>query len=282
VTLGCPKNQVDSEHIASSLVSPEIMIAHSEQYADTVLINTCGFIHDAKEQSVDTILEYVKAKKEGKIRSLIVFGCLVERYRDELQLEIPEVDRWFGVKESNRIVHFLNSDSKLSAYRKYEMLSTPKHYAYLKISEGCDRKCSFCAIPFIRGKHISRPIDEILGEATELVRNGVRELIIIAQDTTYYGIDLYGKKMLPQLLDLLATESGAKWIRLHYAYPAGFPLELPEIIAKHDNICKYIDIPFQHVDNHILTSMKRFHTYEDMIYLIKLLRSTIPGVHIRT
>jgi ribosomal protein S12 methylthiotransferase len=282
VTLGCAKNQVDSEFLATSLQSSDLQIAHSEDFAEVVMINTCGFILDAKEQSVDTILEYAAAKKRGQIKTLIVFGCMVERYRDELKQEIPEVDFWSGVKDFQQIIRFLNSQNPLSRQRDFSLLSTPRHYAFLKISEGCDRQCSFCAIPLIRGKHISVPVEEILNDAVRLVEQGVKELIVIAQDTTYYGLDLYGKRMLPHLLDRLARESGAAWIRLHYAYPAGFPFELIEVMAKHDNICKYIDIPFQHADNTILHQMKRFHTVEDIEHLIAAFRKSIPDIHIRS
>jgi len=282
VTLGCPKNQVDSEFIASALDAPENRITHGEDYADIVLINTCGFIHDAREQSVDTILEYAEARKEGKIKHLIVFGCLVEKYRQQLQSEISEVDFWFGVNDAQKIIEHIRISGEMPKARENKLLSTPGHYAYLKISEGCDRQCSFCAIPGIRGKHISRPMEEIIGEATQLVRNGVKELIVIAQDTTYYGLDIYGKRKLPELMDKLATLSGAMRIRLHYTYPAGFPVELIDVMARHKNICNYIDIPFQHVDDNILLKMKRFHTSEDIENLIGLFRKKIPGIHIRT
>jgi ribosomal protein S12 methylthiotransferase len=282
VTLGCPKNQVDSECIASSLDETQFNVVHGEGNADVVAINTCGFILDAKEQSVDTILEYAQARKEGSIKKLIVFGCLIERYGKELSSEIDGVDLWFGVNDSQKILQHIQASAEILSVRKNASLTTPSHYAYIKISEGCDRKCAFCAIPDIRGKHISRPIEEIIAEAKSLVSGGVKELIVIAQDTTYYGVDLYGKQQLPMLLEKLAIESGAKWIRLHYAYPSGFPLEVCDVIARYDNICKYIDIPFQHVNDEILLQMKRFHTKKDIEELIGLFRTKIPNVHIRT
>jgi ribosomal protein S12 methylthiotransferase len=282
VTLGCPKNQVDSEFIASALDSPDYKVTHGEDFADIVLINTCGFIHDAREQSVDTILEYAEARKKGKIKHLIVFGCLVEKYRQQLEPEINEVDFWFGVNDAQKIIEHMRFSGEIPKVRKSKLLSTPGHYAYLKISEGCDRQCSFCAIPGIRGKHLSRPMEDIVQEAAELVRNGVKELIVIAQDTTYYGLDIYGKRKLPELMDILATQSGAKRIRLHYTYPAGFPQELIDVMARHKNICNYIDIPFQHVDDNILIKMKRHHSSEDIEKLIRLFREKLPDVHIRT
>jgi ribosomal protein S12 methylthiotransferase len=282
ITLGCPKNQVDSEFIASAINPFKINISHSEDFADIVLINTCGFILDAKEQSIETILEYAKARKDGRIKTLIVFGCLVQRYGESLTKEIPEVDQWFGVHDSEKICKFIEANSVIPEIRKRDKLTTPGHYAYIKIAEGCDRQCSFCAIPSIRGKHQSRPIEEIINDAKSLVSEGVKELIVIAQDTTYYGMDLYGKKMLPALLDQLAKESGAEWIRLHYTYPTGFPTELIDVMAKHKNICNYIDIPFQHVNDTILKSMKRNHTQNEMIELINLFRNKIPDICIRT
>jgi len=282
VTLGCPKNQVDSECIASSLDEMQFSVVHGDGNADVVAINTCGFILDAKEQSIDTILEYAQARKNGAIKKLIVFGCLIERYGKELSGEIDGVDLWFGVNDSQKILQHIQASDEILSVRKNTSLTTPSHYAYLKISEGCDRKCAFCAIPDIRGKHISRPMDEIVAEAKSLVNGGVKELIVIAQDTTYYGVDLYGKQQLPMLLEKLAIESGAKWIRLHYTYPSGFPIEVCDVIARYDNICKYIDIPFQHVNDEILLKMKRFHTKKNIEELIGLFRTKIPNVHIRT
>jgi len=282
ITLGCAKNQVDSEFIASAINPSEINISHSEDFADIVLINTCGFIMDAKEESVDTILEYAQARKDGRIKTLIVFGCLVERYRESLTKEIPEVDMWFGVHDSEEICKILEANAIIPKTRNKSMMTTPGHYAFIKIADGCDRQCAFCAIPAIKGKHLSKPIEEIIDEAKSLVSEGVKELILIAQDTTYYGMDMYGRKMLPELLDRLAMESGAEWIRLHYAYPTGFPVELIDVMAKHKNICKYIDIPFQHVNDKILKSMNRNHTHNDIIKLMDLFRKKIPDICIRT
>ncbi len=282
VTLGCPKNQVDSEFLANSVKSDIVKIAHSSDYADTIMINTCGFILDAKEQSIETILDYVQAKREGKVQEIIVFGCLSERYGSELQKEIPEVDFWFGVHDVEHIIKHISTKTNTAKVRDHSLLTTPAHFAYLKISEGCDRQCAFCAIPSIRGRHISRPMEDIVDEAIQLVRNGVRELIVIAQDTTYYGIDLYKKQMLPELIDKLAIESGAEWIRIHYTYPASFPLNLIDVIKSHNNICKYIDIPFQHVDDNILSNMKRHHKLEDIEKLISDFRERIPDIHIRS
>jgi len=282
ITLGCPKNQVDSEFIASALSSDTLNVIHSEDYADIVLINTCGFILDAREQSVDTILKYAIARKEGKIKKLIVFGCLIEKFGAQLKDEIPEVDAWFGVNDAQEISNSILSDAKIPTARSNSMLSTPKHYAFLKISEGCDRQCAFCAIPSIRGNHISRPMEEIVSEAVSLVNNGVKELIVIAQDTTYYGLDLYGKRKLPELMEQLSTQSGATWIRLHYTYPAGFPIELIDVMVRCPNICRYIDIPFQHVNHTLLARMMRYHTAKDIEQLIAEFRKKIPEIHIRT
>ncbi len=282
VTLGCPKNQVDSEYLASSVQMCGYSVIHGEKFADIVLLNTCGFIQDAKEQSIEVILEYSEARKERKIKKLVVFGCLVERYKEQLKSEITDVDAWFGVNKTEDILRYIHSSISFSRPERQRLLSTPSHYAYLKISEGCNRKCSFCVIPDIRGKYISRPIEDIVSEAIYLTSIGVKEIIIIAQDTTYYGRDLYMKPKLPELMEELALRSGAEWLRLLYAYPSEFPEELADVIAKYDNICKYIDIPFQHVDNVVLEKMKRGHTCEDIEHLIYLLRKKIPDIHIRT
>jgi len=279
VTLGCSKNQVDSEYLAAALNNKNFTVKHESDKADIVIINTCGFILDAKEESIDTIIYYCDAKKTGKIKKLIVFGCLIQRYKEELSLEIQDVDSWFGVRDFQEIVDYLDSDLKISNKR---LLTENKHFAYLKISEGCDRSCSFCAIPSIRGTHKSVPMEDLLEQAKFLVQSGAKELIVIAQDTTYYGIDIYGKRKLAELLELLATESGAEWIRLHYTYPAGFPTDIIDVMAKHENICKYIDMPIQHVNNEILSSMKRFHTKEDIENLINEFKSKMPDIHIRT
>lgn len=249
---------------------------------DVVVVNTCGFIGDAKEESVNVIVEQAEIKRRGRRhRRLVVVGCLVERYREELARELPEVDAWYGVHQWGELVRGLEAEyhDKLETER---LQSTPRHYAYLKISEGCNRCCSYCAIPLIRGKHISRPMEEILDEAKKMVADGAKELIVIAQDTTYYGMDLYGERKLGELLERLATESGAQWIRLHYTYPAAFPDDAIEAIAKHENICKYIDIPLQHINSKILASMRRGTDKEETLELLKHMRERIPNVAIRT
>ncbi len=249
---------------------------------DVVVVNTCGFIGDAKEESVNVIVEQAEIKRRGRRhRRLVVVGCLVERYREELARELPEVDAWYGVHQWGELVRGLEAEyhDKLETER---LQSTPRHYAYLKISEGCNRCCSYCAIPLIRGKHISRPMEEIMDEAKKMVADGAKELIVIAQDTTYYGMDLYGERKLGELLERLATESGAQWIRLHYTYPAAFPDDAIEAIAKHENICKYIDIPLQHINSKILASMRRGTDKEETLELLKHMRERIPNVAIRT
>jgi ribosomal protein S12 methylthiotransferase len=283
ITLGCSKNLVDSENLATQLKGNNIDIKFDSDdlKARTVVINTCGFIKDAKEESINTILEHAKAKTEGKIDNLFVIGCLSERYKKELQSEIPEVDQYFGVSDLQAIV------SKLKATFKKELLgerqiSTPKHFAYLKISEGCDRSCSFCAIPLIRGKQISLSIEQLVLQANNLANSGVRELILIAQDLTAYGTDLYGKNRLTDLLKELVKIEKLKWIRLHYTYPNSFSDELIDLIAKEPKICKYVDIPIQHISNKVLKLMRRGHTKESTIKLLKKLREKIPGISIRT
>lgn len=282
ITLGCPKNQVDSEYLASSLDETRFHIVHEKIDADIVIINTCGFIRDAQQQSIDTILSFLEEKKVGNIEQVIVFGCMVERFKEELIAELPEVDAWFGVHQIKEMAQYLNGFQHEAEQRKHQYLTTPTHYAYLKIAEGCDRTCSFCAIPKIRGKHVSKPIETILQEAQYLTLNGVKELIVVAQDTTYYGLDLYGKRMLSTLLDLLARETDAQWIRLHYTYPTGFPLDILEVMQRHSKICRYIDIPFQHVNDTILKNMKRHHTKADIVQLLHTIRREIPDVFIRS
>lgn len=282
ITLGCPKNQVDSEYLASSLDETRFHIVHEKIDADIVIINTCGFIRDAQQQSIDTILSFLEEKKIGNIEQVIVFGCMVERFKEELIAELPEVDAWFGVHQIKQMAQYLNGFQHEAEQRKHQYLTTPTHYAYLKIAEGCDRTCSFCAIPKIRGKHVSKPIETILQEAQYLTLNGVKELIVVAQDTTYYGLDSYGKRMLSTLLDLLARETDAQWIRLHYTYPTGFPLDILEVMQRHSKICRYIDIPFQHVNDTILKNMKRHHTKADIVQLLHTIRREIPDVFIRS
>ncbi len=284
VSLGCAKNLIDSELLQKQLDASKIKISFdpsSIKGIDTMVINTCGFIGDAKQESVETILGYVQAKSEGKLKHVYVMGCLSERYREQLRNDIPEVDAFYGVNELKTIVGDLGAhyNKRLLGER---MISTPSHYAYLKIAEGCDRKCSFCAIPGIRGGHVSRSSADILKEAQGLVDNGVKEIIVISQDTTYYGLDLYGKRTIAGLLGELAKINENGWIRLHYAYPHGFPRELLSAIREHKNICKYIDIPLQHINNRILRSMKRGLSSEKTLKLIETIRKEIPGVILRS
>jgi ribosomal protein S12 methylthiotransferase len=282
LTLGCSKNLVDSEVLLRQLQAAGFKILHdSDKQADVVIVNTCGFIHDAKEESINTILQYTQARKNGDLQKLIVMGCLSERYKAELTSEIPEVDAFFGVNDVNAILQSLNAEFK-DALLGERVITTLPHYAYLKISEGCDRTCSFCAIPGIRGKNISRSVESLVKEASFLVDQGVKELMLIAQDLTYYGIDLCGKRMLPDLLEELVKINGLEWIRLHYAYPAGFPVELLDVMARHDKICKYIDIPLQHVNSRILKSMRRNIDGNGTRKLVKTIREKVPGITIRS
>ncbi|MDP1623812.1 MAG: 30S ribosomal protein S12 methylthiotransferase RimO [Bacteroidales bacterium] len=284
VSLGCAKNLVDSELLMKQLEANNYEIVFDPVNTadiDTAIINTCGFINDAKQESIDTILQYVGAKQHNKIGRVYVMGCLSERYTSKLQLEIPEVDAFFGVNDLRKIINHIGGTykSQLLGERK---LTTPSHYAYLKIAEGCDRKCSFCAIPMIRGKHVSRPMEEIVSEASRLVQAGVKEINIISQDTTYYGLDLYKKRRLPELLDSLADIEGLEWIRLHYTYPDGFPPELLDVVRSRSNICNYIDIPLQHISDRILKSMHRGMDGAGIRKLVDSIREAIPGVAIRT
>lgn len=284
ITLGCSKNTADSEHLAGHLTKAgfQVFFDRKSNDCDVVIVNTCGFIGDAKEESVNTLLGQVEVKTRGrKQRKVIAAGCLVERYRDELKAELPEIDAFYGVHQWREIVEELGAEFK-ERLEDERRQSTPKHYAYLKISEGCNRSCSYCAIPQIRGRHKSRPMDDIIREAKEMVQNNVKEIIVIAQDTTYYGLDQYGKRMLGPLLERLANESGAEWIRLHYTYPASFPDDAIAAIANHDNICKYVDLPLQHINSRILTSMQRGLQREETIELLKKIRSSIPDVALRT
>ncbi len=284
VTLGCSKNKVDSEHIAGQLDAGYKILHNSEENSDIVVINTCGFIGDAKEESIDTILSFAEARKKGEHSKLIVMGCLSQRYLKELQADIHEVDAFFGVNDQEAIVRLLrNPDLEASIPQHYHrVLSTPAHFAYLKISEGCDRNCSFCAIPLIRGKHRSVTIEKVVAEAIDLAKNGVKELVLIAQDLTYYGIDLYGKRKITSLLSQLAEVKGIEWIRLQYAYPAGFPAELLHWMSNEPKACKYIDLPLQHINDRILKSMKRGISAKQTIELIKQIRKAIPGIAFRT
>lgn len=282
ITLGCSKNVVDSEVLMGQLRAVGIDVVHeSDQPSDTVVINTCGFIKDAKEESINTILQFARAKKDGRVKKVFVMGCLAERYKKELQEELLEVDGFFGTHELPSVLKTLGVD-----YRKElvgeRLLTTPQHYAYLKISEGCDRNCSFCAIPLMRGKHVSRPMEEIFHEASLLVARGVRELILIAQELTYYGLDLYGKRMLPELLEALCSIDDLKWVRLHYAYPSDFPQEVLDVMSAQPKICKYIDIPLQHISDPLLRSMHRATTREKTLGLLRAIREKVPGIAIRT
>ena len=283
ITLGCSKNTVDSEHLMARLAAAgyEVLFDSDRTDAKVVVINTCGFIGDAKQESIDMILRAAAAKQAGKIERLFVVGCLSERYADELRAEIPEVDDYFGARTWDGIVRALGAseDPALATERR---LTTPKHYAYLKISEGCNWKCGYCAIPLIRGAHVSVPMEELEEEARKLAGQGVRELMVIAQDTTYYGIDLYGRRMLAELLRRLCRIDGIEWIRLHYAYPAGFPDEVIEAMASEPKICKYLDIPFQHISDAQLASMHRRHTKAEAMELIRRLRGAIPDLALRT
>ena len=282
ITLGCSKNTVDSEHLAAQLAEAGYVITFdSDSRADVVVINTCGFIGDAKQESIETILAAVQAKEEGLIDELFVIGCLSERYADELRAEIPEVDQYFGVKDWAAIVERLGGRHK-SEIETTRLISTPRHYAYLKIAEGCNWKCGYCAIPLIRGKHISVPMEQILEEARNLAAEGVRELMVIAQDTTYYGIDLYGERRLAELLERLCRIEGIEWIRLHYAYPTAFPQDVIDVMAREKKICKYLDIPFQHISDNMLSAMKRRHTKAEAMELIARLRTAIPDIALRT
>lgn len=291
ITLGCSKNTVDSENMAghAEKAGHTVYFDREENDCDLVIVNTCGFINDAKEESVNTLVLQASAKRnfnrrharDGRRRRLVAVGCLVERYRKELQEEIPEVDAWYGAHQWQSIVEKECQHGR-NPFTDEREVSTPHHYAYLKISEGCNRHCSYCAIPLIRGKHVSRPIDELVEEAKRLVSDGVKELIVIAQDTTYYGVDLYGERRLGELLNRLAEESGAQWIRLHYTYPSSFPEDAIEAIRRHPNICKYIDIPLQHINSRILGSMQRGIDREGTLRLLRRFRERIPDVSIRT
>ena len=290
ITLGCSKNTADSEHVAGTLRKAGMQVSFDspKTEADIIVVNTCGFIGDAKEESVNTLLEQVSVKMRGrKKRYLIAVGCLIERYKEELRNEIPEIDAFYGVHEWEQLcqdIIALQQEQclRVENFEHSRLHSTPRHYAYLKIAEGCNRRCSYCAIPLIRGAHVSRPIEDILEEARQMVDSGVKELIVIAQDTTYYGLDLYGERRLGTLLRRLAEESGAEWIRLHYTYPTSFPQDAIEVMRQYPNICNYIDIPLQHINSRILTSMKRGIDRQGTIDLLNRFREMMPDVAIRT
>jgi ribosomal protein S12 methylthiotransferase len=283
ITLGCSKNIYDSEVLMGQLRANKFDVAHesTEDDAGIVIINTCGFIDNAKEESIDTILEYARAKDEGKIEKLIVTGCLSERYKPDLQKEIKNVDEFFGTRDLPKLLKSLGADYKHELIGE-RLLTTPQHFAYLKISEGCDRPCSFCAIPIMRGAHISIPIEELVSHAKQLAAKGTKELILIAQDLTYYGLDIYRKRNLSELLRHLSDVEGIEWIRLHYAFPTGFPMDILDVMNERKNICNYLDIPLQHVTDNMLKSMRRGTTKEKTVKLINDIRSKVPGIAIRT
>jgi ribosomal protein S12 methylthiotransferase len=283
VTLGCSKNLVDSEVLMGQLKANKFEVEHEGHGDDhqIVIINTCGFVDNAKQESIDTILRYVKAKKEGAVEKLYVTGCLSERYKKDLEKEIPEVDAYFGTRELPKILKTLKADYKHELVGE-RLLTTPFHYAYFKISEGCDRPCSFCAIPLMRGKHLSVPIDELMLRAKTLAAKGVKELLLIAQDLTYYGLDIYKKRELANLIDKLSDTEGIDWIRLHYAFPSGFPMEVLEIMKAKNNICNYLDMPLQHITDNMLSSMQRGITKQKTIDLVNKIRDTVPGIALRT
>lgn len=283
VTLGCSKNLVDSEVLLTQLRGNGINAVHEsgEDDSSVVVINTCGFIDNAKQESIDTILRYVDAKEEGVVDKVYVTGCLSQRYKDDLEKEIPEVDAWFGTRDLSRLLKVFKADYKHELVGE-RILTNPSHYAYLKISEGCDRPCSFCAIPLMRGNHISRPMEELVLEAKNLAKAGTKELLLIAQDSTYYGLDIYKKRNLSELLKKLSDVEGIDWIRLHYAFPTGFPMDALDVMAERPNICKYLDIPLQHGSSNMLKIMRRGTTREKTEELLQAIRAKVPGIAIRT
>lgn len=284
ITLGCSKNVYDSEVLMGQLKASGKEVQHEAPKNDEgniIVINTCGFINNAKEESINTILEYVDKKEQGIVDKVFVTGCLSERYRPDLEKEIPDVDRYFGTTELPLLLKALGADYKHELLGE-RLTTTPKNFAYLKIAEGCDRPCSFCAIPLMRGKHISQPIEKLVKEAEGLAAKGVKELILIAQDLTYYGLDLYKKRNLAELLENLVKVEGIEWIRLHYAFPSGFPMDVLDLMKREPKICNYIDIPLQHISDNILKSMRRGTTYEKTTRLLKDFREAVPGMAIRT
>ncbi len=290
ITLGCSKNLVDSERLMARIKPLGFNVTHdsSNPQGEIAVINTCGFIGDAKEESVNTILEFCQAKEEGRLNHVYVMGCLSERYLKELGKEIPQVDRFFGKFDWDRLVDELKSYSQRKVvdntcqHDYARVITTPKHYAYIKISEGCDRKCAYCAIPIITGKHRSRTMESILGEVEALVAQGVKEFQIIAQELTYYGLDLYGERRIAELIDRMAHVKGVKWIRLHYAYPHQFPMELLDVMRRNSNVCKYLDIALQHISTPVLDNMQRHVDSRQTYELIEAIRKTVPGIHLRT
>ncbi|MEG1684644.1 MAG: 30S ribosomal protein S12 methylthiotransferase RimO [Bacteroides sp.] len=283
ITLGCSKNLVDSEQLIRQLEANGYKVTHDAEKpeGEIAVINTCGFIGDAKEESINMILEFAEAKEEGRLKRLFVMGCLSERYLKELAVEIPQVDKFYGKFNWKELLADLGKVYK-TEFQLERKLTTPSHYAYLKISEGCDRKCSYCAIPIITGKHISRSIDDILNEVRYLVNKGVKEFQIIAQELTYYGVDLYKKQMLPELIEKISDIPGVEWIRLHYAYPAHFPMDLFRVMRERKNVCKYMDIALQHISDNMLKTMRRNVNKEETYQLIEQFRKEVPGIHLRT
>ena len=283
ITLGCSKNIFDSEVMMGQLRASKFDVVHesTDDDASIVIINTCGFIDNAKQESIDTILTFAKAKEKGKIDKLIVTGCLSERYKPDLEKEIPNVDEFFGTHDLPRLLKSLGADYKHELVGE-RFLTTPQHYAYLKISEGCDRPCSFCAIPLMRGIHVSVPVEELVKQAKSLAANGVKELILIAQDLTYYGLDIYKKRNLSELLRHLSDVDGIEWIRLHYAFPSGFPMDILDVMNERKNICNYLDMPLQHISDNMLKSMRRGTTRQKTIDLVNIIREKVPGISLRT
>ena len=283
ITLGCSKNMVDSEVLSGQLLANDIEVVHENKKSDhnIVVVNTCGFIDKAKEESINTILRQVELKRKGKLDKVYVTGCLSERYKSNLEAEIPEVDAYFGTMELPMILKQFEADYKMELVGE-RLLATPQHYAYMKISEGCNRTCSFCAIPLMRGQHVSKSIEDLVKEAESLVKKGVKEVMLIAQELTYYGLDIYKKRMLPDLLHRLADVKGLEWIRLHYAYPSKFPLEILDVMRERENICNYLDMPLQHAANNMLKAMKRQISREEMEELTIAIREKVPGICLRT
>lgn len=283
VTLGCSKNLFDSEVLMAQLKANKFEVEHESQTDDAsiVIINTCGFIDNAKQESIDTILRFADAKEAGLVDKVYVTGCLSERYKEDLEKEIPNVDAYFGTRDLPRLLKTLKADYKHELVGE-RLLTTPQHYAYFKISEGCDRPCSFCAIPLMRGKHVSVPMEDLVQNAKNLVKNGTKELLIIAQDSTYYGLDLYKERKLAELLKRLSDINGLEWIRLHYAFPSGFPMDVLDVMRERENICNYLDMPLQHISDNMLKSMRRGITKQKTIELVNTIRDKVPGIALRT
>jgi len=283
ITLGCSKNVFDSEVLMGQLKANKFSVAHDSDKNDaaTVVINTCGFIEEAKKESIDTILRFAEAKKQGLVERVFVTGCLSERYKPELHKDIPDIDAYFGTKDLPALLKAIGADYKHELVGE-RLLTTPQHFAYFKISEGCDRPCSFCAIPLMRGKHVSVPMEELVARAKTLVAGGTKELLLIAQDSTYYGLDLYGKRRLADLLKALSDVEGLGWIRLHYAFPTGFPTDALDVMRERSNICKYLDMPLQHISDHMLASMRRGTTRAKTEELVTAIRERVPGIALRT